>query len=637
MTIQTLGHCLPCRTFNNVNVIVSHSTPFLTNSNIIDMTGMSLRIFEGGICLNHPTRGPSVISMECHVHSLHLIEGSSVAADALLRMPERNSNVFKKSQAAWLDAIESNNMSQSIANPTLSTGTASSSAGQSSIDAATETVLEMARSLALVSAPGYSDVISSEGNSSTSSISSLGSSVDGVNAALIAPPDILLLRIRDPKEMNEEELCALGLPLAMNGSGNADVSFRATMQFVWIAILLPPDQNELRSNILSELSEWRTRINYGLQKNDQAKEGDYADEEDVKRANSNSLPLSILLPYTRLSPYFSSFSSAWEDQNAIEFAIQADIAEVRRIDKCLQQLQQEPSQVSSMTELKHDGSTLPTLPVIIIAGSVGGGPAALANALGKCLDGLPIVSTVVSENGSIIPDGYNKLVVVDCSSCKVNDSKNIVNNISRKLMLLRNDTMTASTAILLVAPATCDLTAFASIIDQSVISNVFKVPESSSEVLQLKIIGCLNVVHVGAGAPPLTVDLRSVTPMTGVLEGLMFSTDVVILQAAGAGATSHSIQVDTDLYIALIKRGSSMTNQLSSASTFGSTAPFHALYNISKLPCSFAPSTTLSTFVFTLSLGTAQSLLSNAIRNWSRPRSKAFRRIYHILWFIILY
>jgi len=330
----------------------------------------------------------------------------------------------------------------------------------------------------------------------------------------------------------------------------------------------------------------------------------------------------------RLSPFFSSYSSAWEDQNVIEFAIQADIAEARRADKCLQQLQQELSQVSPMTELKYDGSSSLILPVFIISGSVSGGPVAFANALGKCLDGLSIVSSAFSEKGTNIPDG-NKLAVVDCSSCQVLDSKNVLNNISRKLMLIQNEKMLAPSAILLVAPTASDLPSFASFIDQSVISNVFKVTNSSSAFLQLKIHGCIYVVHVGAGAPPLTVDLRSITPMRGVIEGLMFSTEVVILQAAGAGATSHSIQDDTDLFIALSKRGTSMSNQSSSASTFGSTAPFHALCSISKLPCSFAPSTTLSTFVITLSLGTAQSLLSNAIRNWSRPRSKAFRRLYY--------
>lgn len=604
--IQTLGHRLPCRTFNNVNAIYSHTSPFLSTSynNIVDLTGMSLRLFEGGICLNHPTKGPNVISMECHVQSLYLIEGSAIVSDPRLGFPERNSDLLKKSQTAWIDAIESvNTLAQTPSSQTMSSGgvaSSTSNTNSASADTVSETVLEFAKFSASVAAPGYSDIISGEGTLDGAS---------AISAALNAPPDVLLLRLRNSGGLNALEACALGLLVDIHKSK----TLTDKDQRNWIAILLPADQTEMRSNVLDELREWRTRIR--------------KDDENLT-ANLEELPLSLLHPYTRLSPFCSSFSSSWEDQNLIELSIHSDKEEVMRAEKCADQLQIQHH--VSTKDLQKERDSPMTLPVIIITGSLGGGPLAFANAFGKCLHGLPVVSSALNRSGNErdLSDGKNLLCVVDCSESQSRNLKHFKQLISERVLLATKEQKAVPSALLLVAPAACEPSIIASIIDETIIPS--NVDSSSLQTLHTKVNGCIHVVHVGAGAPPRSVDLRGMTPITGLVEGLLFCTELVVLQAAGSGVSSSSIQEDSDAIFALAKRGAAVQSQHlgSSDLSFGSTAPFHALINIVKLPCSFSPSSSASPFVLSLSLGTAQTLFLNSIRNWSRLRSQSFRRIF---------
>jgi hypothetical protein len=681
--IQTLGHRLPCRTFNNVNVIVSQdnlvsSSP--SSPSDMTMTGLSLRLFEGGFCLNHSTRGPNVISMELHVASLHLIDGTSICSDnALLHsFPEKNSEIFKKAQSSWIDALESTTTTTHHvpqgSSSTMSTSSSSSFSSSSSTttasivnlssstnDISSETVFDIAKQYTLSSFSGYSDVIfgsstdtttsstsiSSSSSSSTSTSTTTDGGVSTIDIALKTPPDVLLLRLHTLSKLSELEACALGLSIVESKSELKTTSSKKedSNDIFWMAILLPSDQTELRSNVLSLLSEWRNKLSV----KDMSSSTSFSaiKEVDIKRINAGFLPISLLSSYIYLSPYLSSYSSAWEDQNLIEFAIHSDIEEYNRAESSMIVTRKEEKIIEKLV----DKSSI-SIPVLIISGSLGGSSLAFAQAIETCLNGSPFLSSILNSTLSSTTTSTtassstsNQICILDCSEISLINTteQSILQIICNKIIAskasytLNAQEISYPSLFVLIPPSVCDLAIFSSYINQIHLPNPFV--SSNTNLLSMTIIGCIFVAHLGAGAPPLTIDLRGVTPMTGLIEGLSICTELVILQAAGAGATTQSIITDTEAIQALIKRGSSSGGSsggggggggvhIPSELTFGSIAPFHSLYTSIKIPCSFAPSNRSSPFVLTLSLGTAQSIFSNAIKHWSSPKSKAFRKIH---------
>jgi hypothetical protein len=348
--VGSLGKLAPAGVF--------HGVTLLTGGALVGAVSGTLRVYERGFVLLTPSLGPIVVSAAHHIASVKGSDGGGgdddassrtstgvsliLGADVVttqLRVPARTAEAVKTAQGAWIDSAP-DAVLERARSLVESTGLAVTSATASTSTAPAPPSAAGART----SAPGLL---------SSSSVS--GVSTSAAEAALVAAPDVVLLRTRPSASLPSPALAFAGTP-----STSPAISCGG-----WMGLVLPHD-GEMRACVMEALDGWREAAS------DAAASGGTDAAAEVAAA-AGGLPAALVPGYARQCPFAWAWTTAWEDAYMLECALQADA------DAVATALLGGPGGGGAApSPPSSDATTSARTPVFIVSGVAGSGSQAFA-------------------------------------------------------------------------------------------------------------------------------------------------------------------------------------------------------------------------------------------------------------------